>query len=65
VWKGKLTGHILGDRGQLRGRARLCWEVVGVEPEELFFSHCNNPILKGLVMQQVTTYLREDFVLSL
>ena len=36
VWEGKLTCRISGDPGQLRGKAIPCWEVVGVEPEELF-----------------------------
>ena len=40
VWEGKSTCRISGDRGQLRGRARPYWAVVGVEPDELFpFPH--------------------------
>jgi len=38
VWEEMLTGHISGDRGQLRGIARLCYEVVGPGLEELFLS---------------------------
>jgi len=40
-----LTCRISEDLGQLRGRARLYWAVVGVEPEELFPS----PSLGGRV----------------
>jgi len=31
----------------------------------LVHAHCNNPTLEGLVMQQVTIYLREYLELSL